>query len=88
MKTTPIAGLVLCALMSAAANAASVNYRVTDRIKVPDGGFDYATFDPATGRVLMTRTDFTTVIDAKRERYRSSTALPPAIWRYRCPERL
>lgn len=65
MRAMPLAGLVLSALMSASALAASANYRVTDRIKVPDGGFDYATFDPATGRVLMTRTDFTTVIDAK-----------------------
>jgi YVTN family beta-propeller protein len=41
------------------------DYKIVDRIKVPDGGFDYATFDSATGRVLMARTDFTTVIDAK-----------------------
>jgi len=40
-------------------------YKIVDRIKVPDGGFDYAAFDPATGRVLLARTDFTTVIDAK-----------------------
>jgi hypothetical protein len=50
-------------MSSAAALAADANYKVAERIKVPDGGFDYATFDAATGRVLMTRTDYTTVID-------------------------
>lgn len=45
--------------------AAETNYRVVQRIKVPDGGFDYATFDPAAGRVYMPRGTFTTVIDAK-----------------------
>ena len=46
-------------------DAAAPNYKVIDRIKVPDGGFDYATFDAATGRIYMARTDFTTVIDVK-----------------------
>src|SRR6267142_2006626 len=40
-------------------------YKIVERIKVPDGGFDYATFDAATGNILMARTDFTTVIDTK-----------------------
>ena len=65
MKAASFAGLALSALLSVSALAAAADYKVIDRIKVPDGGFDYATFDPATGRVLMTRTDFTTVIDAK-----------------------
>jgi len=43
-------------------------YRIVERIKVPDGGFDYATFDAATGRVYMPRGDFTTIIDAKTGR--------------------
>lgn len=61
---------LVCALLltSFGAIAADANYRVAERIKVPDGGFDYATFDPATGRVLMTRTDFTTAVDAKTGR--------------------
>ena len=41
------------------------DYKIVDRIKVPGGGFNYATFDSATGRVLMARTGFTTVIDAR-----------------------
>jgi DNA-binding beta-propeller fold protein YncE len=65
MKTGHLAGLALSAILSATAFAAEPNYRIVDRIKVPDGGFDYATFDAATGRVLMARTDFTTIIDAK-----------------------
>ena len=40
-------------------------YRLIQRIKVPDGGFDYATFDQAADRVYMPRGSFTTVIDPK-----------------------
>src|SRR5258705_8672918 len=65
MKTVCSVALLLSALLSSAAFAASPSYKIVDRIKVPDGGFDYATFDPATGHVLMARTDFTTVIDVK-----------------------
>src|SRR6266700_8253379 len=46
-----------------AANAP--NYKIIDRIKVPDGGFDYATFDAAAGHVYMPRGTYTTVIDVK-----------------------
>ncbi len=48
-----------------ASAAAQTNYRIVERIKVPDGGFDYATFDPAADRVYMPRGNFTTVIDPK-----------------------
>jgi YVTN family beta-propeller protein len=65
VKTKLFATAILCTLLSGAAFAADANYKIVQRIKVPDGGFDYATFDSATGRVLMARTDFTTVIDAK-----------------------
>ena len=65
MTTRLAAGLLLSAILSATALAAAPNYKIIDRIKVPDGGFDYATFDAASGRVLMARTDFTTAIDAK-----------------------
>ena len=57
------AGVLSIALSASAANA--VDYKIVDRIKVPDGGFDYATFDPATGRVYMARPDSTTVIDVR-----------------------
>jgi DNA-binding beta-propeller fold protein YncE len=55
----------LCIAPFSASGAAEGQYKIVNRIKVPDGGFDYATFDAATGHVLMARTDFTTVIDAK-----------------------
>ena len=58
-------GAALCSLSSYPVVAADTNYRIVQRIKVPDGGFDYATFDTATGRVYMPRGTFTTVIDAK-----------------------
>ena len=63
MKARRLALASAFLMSSVAALAADADYKVAERIKVPDGGFDYATFDPATGRVLMTRTDFTTVID-------------------------
>jgi DNA-binding beta-propeller fold protein YncE len=45
--------------------AQALNYKIVDRIKVPDGAFDYATFDAATNRVYMPRGMYTTVIDVK-----------------------
>jgi YVTN family beta-propeller protein len=65
MKSKLCAGVALSVLFFATAFAADANYKIVQRIKVPDGGFDYATFDASTGRVLMARTDFTTVIDTK-----------------------
>src|SRR5258706_2651670 len=65
MQLIPIAGLVLSVAFAASAFAAAPSYKLVDRIKVGDGGFDYATFDRATGRVLLARTNYTTVIDAK-----------------------
>jgi DNA-binding beta-propeller fold protein YncE len=55
--------LVASAMPAHAADAP--NYRILDRIKVPDGAFDYATFDTATGHVYMPRGSYTTVIDVK-----------------------
>jgi hypothetical protein len=65
MKVIPIASLVFSVALATSALAATPAYKIIDRIKVPDGGFDYVNFDPATGRILMARTDFTTVIDVK-----------------------
>ncbi|HYK78082.1 MAG TPA: hypothetical protein VEU95_00550, partial [Micropepsaceae bacterium] len=55
--------LAAAVILSPAAFAAE--YKIIDRIKVPDGVFDYATFDAATGRVYMPRGAYTTVIDVK-----------------------
>jgi DNA-binding beta-propeller fold protein YncE len=60
-----ILSAALLACVSVAHAATAPNYKIVDRIKVPDGGFDYATFDAATSRVYMPRTDITTVIDVK-----------------------
>lgn len=45
--------------------AHAAGYHVVDRIKVADGAFDYATFDPSSGKVFMPRGTFTTVIDTR-----------------------
>ena len=65
MKTVVFVGLVLSAALGASAFAATPEYKIVDRIKVPDGAFDYATFDAATGRVYMPRGAYTTIIDVK-----------------------
>lgn len=77
MKTKLLAGMVLSTVLAATAFAAESNYKIIDRIKVPDGAFDYATFDSATGRVLMARADFTTVIDAKTGRVSQLNSAAP-----------
>ena len=65
MKATLLAGIGLSVVLAAAAFAAAPSYHVVDRIKVGDGGFDYAVFDTAKNRVLLARTNYTTAIDAK-----------------------
>ena len=66
MKAITITGLMLSVAFSATALAAAApNYKIVDRIKVQDGGFDYATFDAANGRILMARLNLTTVVDVK-----------------------
>jgi len=50
VKAIPVASLILSVAFSTLALAAAApNYKIVDRIKVQDGGFDYATFDAATG---------------------------------------
>ena len=61
----PLAAAVI-ALAAAAlcANAAAApTYAVSDHLKAPDGGWDYASFDPAHGRVLVSRTGSVSVVD-------------------------
>src|SRR5689334_20533654 len=45
--------------------AEQTNFKIIDRIKVPDGPFDYVNYDPGSGRIYMARADNTTVIDPK-----------------------
>ena len=66
MKTIWFGGIVVLSLAApVAALAAAADYKVVERIKVPDGGFDYVTFDAATSRIYIARDEFTTVIDTK-----------------------
>jgi YVTN family beta-propeller protein len=68
MKTVRIAlavSLMAIAFASQPRAAEQVNYKILDRIKVPDGAFDYANYDPRTGNIYMARQDVTTVIDPK-----------------------
>ena len=64
MNSLKITGLIL-AVALAAPSLAKAEHKIIDRVKVGDGGFDYATFNQATNQVLMARTDYTTVIDVK-----------------------
>jgi hypothetical protein len=52
------------ALIAPAAGAPTApSYAVVDRIAIPDGGFDFASFDPATGRVYLSRSDGALALD-------------------------
>jgi len=51
MKAISVASLLLTVAFAATAFAAAPNYKIIDRIKVQDGGFDYANFDPAMDRI-------------------------------------
>ncbi|MDR3510460.1 MAG: hypothetical protein P4L73_02410 [Caulobacteraceae bacterium] len=48
---------------SALAQPAAPAYAVTARIKIPDGGFDYASFDPVHRRLYVSRTGGVTAVD-------------------------
>lgn len=65
MKAIALAFAAAVGLASQTHAADSPSYKIVERIKVPDGGFDYATFDAAANRVYMPRGAFTTVIDVK-----------------------
>ena len=70
MRTISVVSLLLTVAFAATTYAAAPNYKVVDRIKVGDGGFDYAVFDSANGRVLIARTNYTAAIDAKTGKVR------------------
>ena len=56
--------LVLSAAIVAPALAA--DYKIVNRFKMPDGGWDYASSDPAKGRIYWARNEgFTDIIDMK-----------------------
>jgi hypothetical protein len=43
----------------------AAEYKLVDRIKLPDGGWDYIVSDPEHGRIIRTRTDGADLIDVK-----------------------
>lgn len=63
IHSTLLAGIV--GLLCLTGPTLAADYKIIGRIKVPDGNFDYATFNPANGKVYMPRGAFTTVIDVK-----------------------
>jgi DNA-binding beta-propeller fold protein YncE len=63
MNRTTLAALALMA--ATAVPAVAADYKVTDRIKLPDGGWDYIVSDPGHGRIIRTRTDGADRIDTK-----------------------
>ncbi len=65
MRLFWVAFAILAASLGLSRTAIAAEYKIIDRIKVPDGGFDYATFDARTGKVYMPRGSFATVIDVK-----------------------
>ena len=57
--------LVLLIALVARALAASPSYKIVERFKMPDGGWDYATSDPDRHLIFWSRTGFTDLINAK-----------------------
>jgi DNA-binding beta-propeller fold protein YncE len=65
MKSMPLAAVALIVALAAPAFADDPGYKITDRIKMPDGRFDYASADQHAGRIYWPRLDATNVVDAK-----------------------
>ena len=51
-----------------AQSASSVNYQIENRISGADGGWDFASVDPATNRLYVARTDAVMVLDLATKR--------------------
>ena len=64
MIRTTLAALFVSATL--AVPAAAAEYKIVDRFKMPDGGWDYASSDPDKGRIYWSRNEgFTDIIDVK-----------------------
>jgi DNA-binding beta-propeller fold protein YncE len=61
--TLAFAAVALSAAASLAAAQTPAAYSLVDRIKGPDGGFDYASFDPVHRRVYVSRVGGVTALD-------------------------
>jgi DNA-binding beta-propeller fold protein YncE len=69
MSVKIFAGFACAVALAGAAALAQAQpapaYAVVDRIKGPDGGFDYVNFDPILGRIYISRTDGALALDVK-----------------------
>ena len=63
MIRVALTALALSAAFAVPASAAE--YKIVDRIKLPDGGWDYIVSDAEHGRISRTRTDGADLIDVK-----------------------
>jgi DNA-binding beta-propeller fold protein YncE len=61
---TAVASLALALLNTASVSAQTTGLHVVDRIAGPDGGWDYASFDPARGRVYVAHGSSVLMINA------------------------
>ena len=65
MKYPMLVAVTMSVAFAGAAVAADAQYKISEKFKMPDGGWDYATSDAAKGLIYWVRTDHTDVIDAK-----------------------
>lgn len=65
LKPIIIAGIIAIALP---AQAAAPSYTVVGSISIPDGGWDYASFDAGTRQIFVARTNSVTAIDLVKDR--------------------
>jgi DNA-binding beta-propeller fold protein YncE len=56
-------GLLAAVGLAAASTHAAPTYALVDRVKIPDGGFDYASYDPVHHRLYVSRTGGVTAMD-------------------------
>src|SRR5258706_5937190 len=61
----PVSYVALAFAMALVTPAVAADYKIVDKIKMPDGGWDYATTDFQKNLIYWVRNDHTDVIDAK-----------------------
>lgn len=65
MRHSAFCLVALTTTLSACATPAPAAYHVANRFALPDGGWDYASVDPALHRLYLARTDAVTAIDLR-----------------------
>jgi len=71
-------GLIAAMGLAVAQGQAAPTYTLVDRIKIPDGNFDYASFDPVHRRLYVSRVGGITAMDVDTK---AVTTLDPAAQR-------